>query len=139
MVATVNVALERKLMTLECEEVAGAVFEFSIAGQPVIAHIGDIGFDEVSVKAIVCPTVLGRGFAQCVIHHEFRRYGGATAWATLERRTGKYLQTTMLYHGSKEITHLLSQQDCEPLGYGTKPTATGYDFHKEFVSVFGGR
>ena len=73
--ATVNAALERGLITLECEPVEPATFAFELAGLPVLAHVHEAGFDEVSVKAIVAPTRLGREFIACAIHHEHRRFG----------------------------------------------------------------
>jgi hypothetical protein len=69
LVASVNAALERHLLTLECEPVASAVFEFNIGPYPVIAALDDAGFDEVAIKAIVCPTELGRRMVQCAIFH----------------------------------------------------------------------
>jgi hypothetical protein len=104
LVASVNAALERHLLTLECEPVASAVFEFNIGPYPVIAALDDAGFDEVAIKAIVCPTELGRRMVQCAIFHGWQRFGEATTFAWLERRTGKYLQSSVNYHGTKAVT-----------------------------------
>src|SRR4051794_9865981 len=62
LVAAVNTALERGLITLEREPVTPAAFEFEIAGEPVIASVRDVGFDEVSVKVMVRPTAQGWKF-----------------------------------------------------------------------------
>jgi hypothetical protein len=137
LVASINTALERGLITLECEPFESATFEFELAGLPVIARVHDIGFDEVSVKTIVNPTKLGRKYTSCTIWHEFRKFGVACASGDLERRTGKYLQTVGSYHGAKDVTPLLSNLTIVPNGFGTKPTKDGYDFHKEYESVFG--
>ena len=45
--ATVNVALERQLITLDCQPFKAARFEFELAGMPVLAHVSDGSFDEV--------------------------------------------------------------------------------------------
>ena len=84
LVATVNAALEQKLITLQCEPVASAVFTFRIGPYEVIAHVNDAGFDEVAIRATVAPTELGRRFVQCTARHEWRRHGGATTLAWLE-------------------------------------------------------
>ena len=41
LVATVNVALERQLITLDCQPFKAARFEFKLAGLPVLAHVSD--------------------------------------------------------------------------------------------------
>jgi hypothetical protein len=46
-VATVNVALERQLITLDCQPFKAARFEFELAGLPVLAHVSDSSSDEV--------------------------------------------------------------------------------------------
>lgn len=70
LVATINTALERQLITLECKPFESTTFEFELAGMPVIARVHDISFDEISVKAVVCPTELGRKHIECVIWRE---------------------------------------------------------------------
>jgi hypothetical protein len=97
----------------------------------------DVGFDEVNIHAIVNPTELGRRMVQCAIFHGWQRFGEATTFAWLERRSGKYLQSNPDYHGTKAVTAYLGGLAITPLGFGTKPTKTGYDFHKEYESVFG--
>jgi hypothetical protein len=83
------------------------------------------------------PTELGRRMVQCAVLHEWRRFGEATTFAWLERRSGKYLQSSVDYHGTKAVTDYLGGLAITPLGFGTKPTKTGYDFHKECERVFG--
>jgi hypothetical protein len=136
-VASVNTALTRRLIALECELATQAKFEFTLDGRPVIAYVNDAGFDEVSVHAICCPTELGREFIRCEILHGWREYGEAVTFGWLERRSGKYLQSGVIYHGTKEITAALGALVVEPLGFGTKPVKGGYDWHLEFESGFG--
>jgi hypothetical protein len=136
-VASVNTALTRRLIALECELATQASFEFTLDGHPVIAYVNDAGFDEVSVHAICRPTELGHEFIECAVLSEWRRFGEATVYSWLERRSGKYLQSTSEYHGTKEITAALGALVVEPLGFGTKPIKGGHDWHLEFESVFG--
>jgi hypothetical protein len=128
-VASVNTALTRRLIALECELATQASFEFTLDGHPVSAYVNDAGFDEVSVHAICRPTELGHEFIECAVLSEWRRFGEATVYSWLERRAGKYLQSTSEYHGTKEITAALGALVVEPLGFGTKPIKGGYDWH----------
>jgi hypothetical protein len=109
LVATVNAALERGSITLECEPVASVVFEFNIGPYQVLAYVNDAGFDEVTIKAIVNPTELGRRMVSCAVLHEWRRFGEATTFAWLERRSGRYLQSSMEYHGTKAVTEFATR------------------------------
>jgi hypothetical protein len=136
-VAAVNAALERQLITLDCQPVEDTTFEFELLGLPAVGRVHDIGFDEVSIKAILDPTPLGQKFVSCTIWHGFRRFGVATVWGDLERRTGKYLQTVGTYHGRRDITEKLSGLTIVPNGFGVEPTEDGYDFRRECESVFG--
>jgi hypothetical protein len=135
-VTAVNTALERKLIALDCTPVADAMFEFELAGLPVVATVHDAGFDEVSVRIIVAPTELGRKLVGSALVRWHPAIGGAHAFCWLERRTGKYLQTGG-YNGTRAITRALSELIVVPHGFGTKPTRDGYDFHKECEAVFG--
>jgi hypothetical protein len=137
LVSAVNIALERELITLACEPVVAATFEYELGGLPILAHVSDIGYDEVSLHINCCPTELGREFIRSSHHYEWQKFGQVLAWGCLERRTGKYLHTAVSYHGSKEITAKLASITVTPLGFGTKPTKHGYDFHREFENVFG--
>jgi hypothetical protein len=51
-VRAINVVLERRLMALDRHPIEDTTFAFELVGLPVIASVCDIGFDEVSVKAI---------------------------------------------------------------------------------------
>jgi hypothetical protein len=137
LVATVNAALERGLITLKREPVVSTAFEFNLGVYPVAASVSDAGFGEVSIHAIANPTELGRQHVRSAIFHGWQRYGGAITNAWLERRTGKYLQSGVAYHGTKAVTEYLSGLIITPNGFGTKPTKDGYDWHKECESVFG--
>ena len=97
-VATVNTALERGLLTLDCEPFEVEGFEFELAGMTVVGHVRDVGFDEVSVNAIVEPTALGRASVHVALFvKKISRFGAAAASMWLERRDGKYLQTTFSF------------------------------------------
>jgi hypothetical protein len=137
LVATVNAALKQKLITLDCEPVVAATFQFELGGLPVIASVSDAGFDEVSVKAIVAPTELGRRLVRSAVHYEFRKFGEATVFAWLERRSDKYLQSAVNFHSTKAVKAMLAALSVEPLGFGTRPTKHGYDWHKECEHMFG--
>ena len=115
-VASVNTALTRRLIALECELATQASFEFTLDGHPVTAYVNDAGFDEVSVHVTCRPTKLGRDSIRCVILHGWREYGEAVTFGWLERRSGKYLQSGIDYHGTKEITAALGALVVEPLG-----------------------
>ena len=137
LVQTVNVALQRGLITLDCRPIQEATFEFVLAEQsvrlPVIANVHDAGHDEVVIKAIVCPTQSGRRFVGCTIFSEFKKFGAAIVRGWLERRTGKYLQSLGGYHGTRAMTQTLAELTITPNGFGTDPTKDG----REFTAVFG--
>jgi hypothetical protein len=137
LVAAVNAALERGLLTLECAPVEAATFEFTIGPYPVIAHVPDASSDEVLIQAIVRPTELGRQTVACAVLHGWQKFGAATTFAWLERRTGKYLQSGVNYHGTKTVTRDLSDLTISPRGFGTRPTKYGYDYFRECEAVFG--
>jgi hypothetical protein len=138
LVATANVAIERHLITLQCEPVVKGTFDFMIGPYPVIGYVSDAGYDEVTLKAIVCPTELGRKHPTIFLCHRDPRFCEASACGYLERRDGKYLQIgARTYQGSKEVTRALAELPVVPLGFGTKPTPGGYDWHNEFARVFG--
>jgi len=137
LVAALNVAIERKLIALECELVTKATYEFALAGLPIIAYVNDAGFDEVAVNVICCPTPRGRETIFCSVFYEWRKFGEASTFGWLERRSGKYLQSGVNYHGTKETTAALAALTVKPLGFGTQPIKGGYDFHLEFENVFG--
>ena len=137
LVAAVNEALTRQLITLECEPVTPATFEFTLDGRPVISYVDDAGFDEVTVHVTCRPTALGQRDIHCAILHEWRKFGEAVTFGWLERRSGKYLQSGIDYHGTKQITKALGALMVEPRGFDTKPVKDSYDFHLEFESVFG--
>ncbi len=137
LVAAVNEALTHQLITLECEPVTPATFEFTLDGRPVISYVDDAGFDEVTVHVTCRPTALGQRDIHCAILHEWRKFGEAVTFGWLERRSGKYLQSGIDYHGTKQITKALGALMVEPRGFDTKPVKGSYDFHLEFESVFG--
>lgn len=121
-VATVNTALERKLMSLEPEPEPSATFEFMLGELPVIAHVIPTSEGaEVLCQAIVCPTELGRRCAGSTIFHEWRRFGTAVTNFWLESLAGKHLQpqSYYTYRGSHEVSAILGRLAIEPNGFGT--------------------
>jgi hypothetical protein len=136
LVSVVNTALERGLLTLACEPLVSATFEYTLAGLPMIAEIHDVGFDEVHLYAYCCPTDLGRTHIGA-FPHEWKRFGAAWTFGCLERRTGKYLQTTVSFNGSRIVTAQLASVVIEPVGFGLHPTKGGYDFLQEWEAVVG--
>lgn len=137
LVAAANAALEHRLITLECAPVETAIFDFAVGPHPAIGYVADAGFDEVMLLAIVYPTEMGRQFIGTPIYHDYKRFGAAATHGWLERRDGKYLQSGVQYHGSKSITPILAAMTVAPNGFGTVPTAGGYDYFKECDRVFG--
>lgn len=137
MVAAVNAAIEQGVITLECEPVTSAVFEFVLGPYPVIASVSDAGFDEVSIHVIALPTALGRRFVEAAVFYEHKKFGGAYASGWLERRDGKYLQSGFIYYGRKTVTEVLSMLTVKPLGFGTHPIKGRYDYRREFEAIFG--
>jgi hypothetical protein len=136
-VAAVNAALEQQLITLECAPVETAKFEFELTGLPVLVCLHDAGFDEVGFYVMVAPTELGRKLHGAGGLHWRRELCAAYAFYWLERRTGKYLQSSVNYNGTKAVTEALSDLRIVPNGFGTKPTKDGYDWFKECEHVFG--
>jgi hypothetical protein len=139
LVIVVNTALERRLITLECRPFEPTAFELMIGPYPSIAHVRDCGFDEVAIKLICCPTDLGRKAVGTAIMCRWQPFGQALANAWLERRTGKYLQTTMGYYGTKFITSGLAALSVTPHGYDLQPSEHDYDFSKEMRAALGVR
>jgi hypothetical protein len=136
-VAAVNAALKLQLITLECAPVKTAKFEFALAGLPVLVCLHDAGFDEVGFYLMVAPTEAGRKLHGAGGLHWRRELCAAYAFYWLERRTGKYLQSSVNYNGTKAVTEALSDLRIVPNGFGTKPTKDGYDWFKECEHVFG--
>ena len=96
LVGTINVALDRRLMTLDCDPIEDATFEFELVGLLVRAHLRGVGFDEIDVTIIVCPTELGRRFAGVVLFHGFQRFGAATAWGAVNAVASAVRATSMV-------------------------------------------
>jgi hypothetical protein len=139
LVAAINTAIERQLLTLRCEPVGERTFEFTLAEHQVTAWIDDAGFDEVCVHTIVEPTPLGRSNLRAALNRDHCNCGEACALGWLERRSGTYLQTGASYHGERSITDRLAALSLTPSGFGTDPTDGGYDFARECRAAFGSR
>lgn len=138
-VAAINEGLLGRLFTLAPGPVNDTVFEFKLAGLPVIAHAWDWGFDEVGLRINVCPTPLGRESIHSDVMSEHKLFTKAWTLCTLERRTGCYIQTSRMLYCANDVRASLAAVEVEPMGFGLKPTKRGYDYHKECESVFGTR
>ena len=129
MVATINTALDRKLLGLGpddnwwppsgeldrhgCPVHSTYVFPFEFNGEPAFGSLHDAGYGEVAVHGCVWPTRGGKfvgsfngGFAA----------GEAFARAWLARREGPYLNLPALSCRRNRIA-ALAQMAVEPRGY----------------------
>lgn len=138
-VAAINEGLRRRLFTLAPGPVDATPFEFTLAGLPVLTHAWDWGYDEVGLRIAVCPTALGRESIRSYVSSEQKLFAKAWTECTLERRTGRYIQTSIGLYCANDVRVLLAALDVEPIGFGLKPTKRGYDFQKECESIFGTR
>ena len=71
----------RTPITLDCRPIEAAIFEFELAGLPVLASVTDIGSGEISVKALVAPTELGRSFVKTALFHGHRCGSWSRSWS----------------------------------------------------------
>jgi hypothetical protein len=100
---TLKVAVARGLVTLSGAPFENAVFEFEVAGLPVVGCISDAGYDELSVHAIVDPTELGRSWACVAIFHQRPRFGAAIALGWFNLKCGRFLRLSGGFHASNAI------------------------------------
>jgi len=120
MLASINEGLEQNIFGLDSGSGPTAnapSYEFSIAGLPVIAHAFDIGFDEIRINAIVS---LYDQRTDLVLAGNITSFwfGDAVATGWLERRTGKWLQTSSpLFRCRREVSQLLANVTVKPNGY----------------------
>src|SRR5258705_6189235 len=97
MVAAINAAIEQGAIKLQPdgEPKKGRRVEFALLGQPAIAWVREIGWDEISVHAIWQPTKKRKEFVDAGFisnHNTAGRFGLAVAEGWLERRTGCWVQ-----------------------------------------------
>jgi hypothetical protein len=99
MVAAINASVEQRVFELDGTSPDGpqrvpdlAVYGFSFCGLPALGCASYIGYHELSIHASLLPTRQGRDWV-CVCDGGFRA-GAAFATGWLERREGKWLQTS---------------------------------------------
>ena len=106
MVATVNAAIEQRILTIrpgdnrwprDRDGGGTKVFGFSVNGIPGVGSVADIGYDELTIHGALWPTSRGE--------HIIRAYragfeaGEAVAYGHFERRDGAWLQ----YNGVPDL------------------------------------
>jgi hypothetical protein len=108
MVATINEALDRRLIGLEPDgiDIEDAQIDFEVEGIPARAKISTIGWDEIHAHVSLLP----KGQKYCFM---------ASGW--LERRKGKWLQTPPAINdsvgGNHDVTRIVAAIEIEPKGY----------------------
>lgn len=108
MAAVADAALARGMITLEgggrlCSE---AVFEFELAGLPVLARCQSVaGSSKIAMFAICCPTEMGREDEKW-IDGSWQRYGAARVSGHWERRAPYPIS---YYYGSSEVAARLAE------------------------------
>lgn len=133
MVATINTAIERRLIGLrEGEDYwpgkkkdrheehwasSGIIVDFDLDGMPAAAHLDDAGCGEISIHCALYPKK----------DHAFIRAGNAGfsagdafAYGLLERREGAWLQRsggTAALTCRRELIEKVAAMDIAPLGY----------------------
>jgi hypothetical protein len=121
MVAGINAGLEQGIFGLEetPSDVGseGRIYRFMFAGLPATAHARDIGYGELSIHVAVNPTDRCEKFIASSNAGFLAGDGYASGW--LERRKGKWLQTTDKPCGAfrRDLLPLLAAASIEPAGY----------------------
>ena len=95
----------------------GHTFEFSVAGVPGLAWVGDAGFDELVIHSVLWPNEEARKWIFCGNAHD-APIGGTVAVGWFERREGCYLQpSTSLFRCRSAYRPLAAALDVTPKGY----------------------
>jgi hypothetical protein len=128
LVAAINAALERKLLTLDPprnlwpgagvspDRSEAHIFAFDIGGVPALAWLDDAGWDEVAVHACCLPTADGTRWIRCGDAGLVAGQAFACSW--LERRAGRYLMDEKdLFWSRQRLIPMLAQVDVQPMGY----------------------
>ena len=121
MVAGINAGLEQGVFDLEetanASESEGRIYRFAFAGLPAMAYARDIGYGELSIHVAVNPTGRCEKFIAASNAGFVAGDGYASGW--LERRKGKWLQTTDKPCGAfrRDLLPLLAAARIEPAGY----------------------
>jgi hypothetical protein len=117
LVAAINSGLEQGLFTLKPGPVEDQVYRFFLSDLPVLARAKDIGWDEVSIYALVLPTKKGEEFLDARCHSIHLEMGEAVAHGWLERRTRKHLQDGSMFRCRKALLQRLAAAQVTPRGF----------------------
>src|SRR6516164_6827290 len=90
---------------------------FTFCGLPALACATDVGFDELGIYAALLPTRRGRAW---IVYNDAGFHAGeAFAVGWLERRAGKWLQSSgPTLSCRKRLLDLVANAVIEPVGYG---------------------
>lgn len=120
-IGAINAGLDQRIFGLNPDDNrwhgTRAVYRFSFAQMPAIACVGDAGFGELSIQVAVKPTRNAEEWID-VMNPGFRA-GDAFAAGWLERRKGKWLQTSAkpICAFRRSILPILAQAHIQPNGY----------------------
>jgi hypothetical protein len=124
MVAAINAGLDQHVFELDGTSPDGrwrdpdlAVYEFSFCGLPALGCASDVGFDELIIQAALLPTRQRRDWVR--FDDAGFRAGATFAVGWLERREGKWLQTSSgrIFCCRVRLLDLLTNAVIEPAGY----------------------
>jgi hypothetical protein len=124
MTAAINAGLDQNLFTLDAGDNrwAGkqAFYRLTIAGLPAIAAVGDGGFGELFFKVAVNPSEDAEEWIEpLTAYYERFRAGDGFAEGWLERKKGKWLQTSggPICHFRRQLLPVIAAADVKPNGY----------------------
>jgi len=138
MMAAINAGLEQKLFGLQPAQNYWAgdkdpeecfrIFEFSVSDIPGLGYVRAIGWDELSIHAVLWPVAEARRWIYCgniAYHWCSKHVGEVIACGWLERRTGSYLMpsTSLFYCRAAR----------KPIVAGLAVTPQGYKDHGHFI------
>lgn len=122
MVAAINAGLEQSIYGLSAGDNRWtgdtATYRFSFAGLPAIACVRDAGFDELVIQTAINPTPHAERWIRAI--NAGLDTGDAIASGWLERRKGKWLQTSEgkpAFSTRRNILSLVVTTAVEPNGY----------------------
>ena len=124
MIAAINAGLDQKQFGLDPDDNRWTgdrgVYHLAISGMPAIASVGDAGFGELAIKVAVKPRSDAEEFIKPFTGpDEPFRAGEAFASGWLERRKGKWLQTSSrpLCYFRRELLPILGASEIPANGY----------------------
>lgn len=124
MIAAINAGLDQKQFGLDPDDNRWTgdrgVYHLAISGMPAIASVGDAGFGELAIKVAVKPRSDAEEFIKPFTGpDEPFRAGEAFASGWLERRKGKWLQTSSrpLCYFRRDLLPILGAPEIRANGY----------------------